>query len=133
MPSYDGNPEHLYAPYRDDFPQDLAGVQEHAIYNHAATWAEELPSHIQGDDLVVPPGTVFAMGDNRLDSLDGRFWGFIPVENVLGRPLFVYWSFKTPADQIEKQSIGDRISFIGHVVLHIFDETRWKRTLHLVR
>ena len=133
MPSYDGNPEHLYAPYRDDFPQDLSGVQEHAIYNHAATWAEELPSHIQGDDLVVPPGTIFAMGDNRLDSLDGRFWGFIPVENILGRPLFVYWSFKTPADQIEKQSIGDRISFIGHVVLHIFDETRWKRTLHLVR
>jgi hypothetical protein len=54
-------------------------------------------------------------------------------KNILGRPLFVYWSFDTPADQIDKQSIGERLGFIGHVVLHIFDGTRWKRTLHIVR
>ncbi|MGO4209587.1 signal peptidase I [Terriglobus sp. 2YAB30_2] len=121
-----------YQEFRDDFPlypppsymssEDVPGV-----------WREDLPAHIQGEDLVVPPGKVFAMGDNRLDSLDSRFWGFVPMENVVGRPMFVYWSFETPADQINKQTVGDRISFAAHVILHFFDETRWKRTLHLVK
>jgi signal peptidase I len=73
------------------------------------------------------------MGDNRTESLDGRFWGFVPRENIVGRPMFVYWSFETPADQIDKTGIGDRIAFIGHVLIHIFDETRWNRTFHIVR
>jgi signal peptidase I len=133
MPSDDGNPYDAYAPYRDDFPSDVAGVQQEATANNAALWAEELPSHIQGGELVVPPGKIFAMGDHRTESLDGRFWGFVPQENILGRPLFVYWSFKTPANQENKTSMGDRIAFTFHVVLHIFDGTRWKRTFHVIR
>ena len=133
MPRDDGDPEDLYQAYRDDFPSDLQGIQEAASNNNAALWAQELPSHIVNGELVVPPGTVFAMGDNRTKSLDGRFWGFVPRENIVGRPMFVYWSFQTPADQINKTSIGDRIAFIGHILLHIFDETRWNRTLHIVR
>ena len=81
----------------------------------------------------MPPGTVFAMGDNRTKSLDGRFWGFVPRENIVGRPMFIYWSFETPADQIDKTSVGDRIAFVGHILLHIFDQTRWGRTFHIVR
>jgi len=122
-----------YQPYRDDFPSDLAGIQERATQNNASLWAEELPSHIQGDDLVVPTGMVFAMGDNRTNSLDGRFWGFVPQQNILGRPLFVYWSFKTPADQENKTSAADRIGFLFHIVTHIFSDTRWSRTLHVMR
>ena len=80
----------------------------------------------------VPPGHYFMMGDHRDDSQDSRYWGFVPRENIVGRPMFVYWSFQTPADQINKQTIGDRISFIGHIIVHIFDETRWSRTLHRV-
>jgi signal peptidase I len=133
MPSDDGNPYDAYAPYRDDFPSDVAGVQQEATANNAALWSEELPSHIQGGELVVPPGKIFAMGDHRTESLDGRFWGFVPQENILGRPLFVYWSFKTPANQENKTSMGDRIAFTFHVVLHIFDGTRWKRTFHVIR
>ena len=133
MPSDDGNPNDAYVPYRDDFPSDVAGIQQEATANYAALWAEELPSHIQDGELVVPPGKIFAMGDHRTESLDGRFWGFVPQENILGRPLFVYWSFKTPADQENKTSIGDRIGFTFHVVLHIFDGTRWKRTFHVIR
>jgi signal peptidase I len=133
MPTNDGNYEHGYIPYRDDFPSDVAGISEQAIANHASLWAVELPSHIQGDDLVVPPGSIFAMGDNRTESLDGRYWGFVPQENIMGRPLFVYWSFKTPADQEDKTSMSDRISFVFHVILHIFDGTRWNRTLHVIR
>ncbi len=118
-----------YAPYRDDFP----AVPPSQATEVTPTWSDELPTHIQGEDLVVPPGRYFAMGDNRTVSLDSRYWGFVPRENIVGRPLFVYWSFITPDDQYEKQSAGDRLSFIGHMVLHFFDQTRWSRTLHLIR
>jgi signal peptidase I len=134
MPRSDGDDEDAYHPYRDDFPRvDLQDLQAASMENHASYWAVDLPNHIVDGDLVVPPDSVFAMGDNRTKSLDGRFWGFVPRENIVGRPMFVYWSFETPADQINKTGIGDRISFIGHVLIHIFDETRWSRTLHIVR
>jgi signal peptidase I len=132
-PREDGNPQHAYTPFRDDFPADLSGIEEQASLNNAAGWAVELPSHIVNGEIVVPPGKVFAMGDNRTESLDGRYWGFVPVENIMGRPMFVYWSFKTPADQEDKTGMADRISFLFHVVVHIFDGTRWSRTLHVIR
>jgi signal peptidase I len=129
MPASDDNPQHAFNAYRDDFPAVPPGPYDQVT----ASWAYELPNHIVDGDLVVPPGKVFAMGDNRTESLDGRFWGFVPRENIVGRPMFVYWSFETPADQINKQSIGERIGFMGHILFHIFDETRWKRTFHLVK
>jgi signal peptidase I len=125
----DGPLESAYNPYRDEFPAtppDQSG-------NVTASWSVELPTHIQNGDLVVPPGEYFAMGDNRGVSLDSRFWGFVPRANIVGRPLFVYWSFETPADQFDKKSIGDRIGFVLHQLIHFFDQTRWRRTLHLVR
>ncbi len=128
-PVNDGVDQHAYNAYRDDFPSIPASVE----YGATASWALDMPSHVQGDDLVVPPGKIFAMGDNRTESLDGRYWGFVPQENIVGRPMFVYWSFETPADQIDKQSLGERLSFMAHVALHIFDQTRWKRTFHVVR
>jgi signal peptidase I len=118
-----------YFPYRDDFPS----VPPSEASDVTAQWAVEMPNHIQGDDLVVPPGQYFAMGDNRPLSLDSRYWGFVPRENIVGRPLFVYWSFVTPENQIDKTSIGDRVGFIFHIILHFFDQTRWTRTLHLVK
>ena len=128
-PAYDGDPQHAYNSYRDDFPSVPASVEE----GTTESWAVEMPSHIEGDDLVVPPGKIFAMGDNRTESLDGRYWGFVPQENIVGRPMFVYWSFMTPADQIYKTSAADRVAFMGHVLLHFFDQTRWKRTFHIIR
>lgn len=125
----DGDPNHAFNPYRDDFPS----VTPTADNGLTATWALDLPTHIQGDDLVVPPGTVFAMGDNRTESLDSRYWGFVPRENILGRPLFVYWSFQTPSDQINKTSLGDRIGFMLHIVVHFVTDTRWARTFHIIR
>src|ERR1700742_621749 len=129
MPAEDENPQHAFNAYRDDFPAVPPGAYDQVT----ASWAYDLPNHIVDGDLIVPPGKVFAMGDNRTESLDGRFWGFVPRENIVGRPMFVYWSFETPADQINKQSIGERLGFMGHILVHIFDETRWKRTFHLVK
>jgi signal peptidase I len=129
MPTENGNFEDAYQPYRDDFPAITPGPDAQLTN----LWREDLPTHIQGDDIVVPPGKVFAMGDNRTESLDSRFWGFVPMENIMGRPMFVYWSFQTPADQEDKTSLGDRLAFMTHVVTHFFSGTRWSRTLHIVR
>jgi signal peptidase I len=116
--------------YRNNFP----AVPPDDDPNVWANWAIDLPSYIQGDDLVVPPGHYFAMGDHRGVSLDSRYWGFIPRENIIGRPMFIYWSFKTPENQYLLTSLSDRLKFIlGHEVLHFFDETRWNRTLKVVR
>jgi signal peptidase I len=119
-----------YDPYRDNFPavppSELYGVT-------SQDWQLTLPSHIQGGDVVVAPNSYFGMGDNRDVSKDSRYWGFIPRENVIGRPMFIYWSFITPADQYQMRSASDRFGFLAHIVLHFFDETRWSRTLKLVR
>jgi signal peptidase I len=96
-------------------------------------WAVDFPNHVENGDLVVPPGKYFMMGDNRHNSLDSRYWGFVPRENIVGRPLFNYWSFNTPEHQYEETGLASNIAWMGHVALHFFTETRWKRTLHLVR
>ena len=129
QPTADGVGLAAFQPYRDDFPSVTPSPDEQVT----EVWREELPTHIQGDDLVVPPGYVFAMGDNRTQSLDGRYWGFVPQQNILGRPLFVYWSFETPADEENKTSMADRVGFMFHIVTHIFTDTRWKRTFHVIR
>jgi signal peptidase I len=97
------------------------------------SWAVDFPNHVQNGDLVVPPGHYFMMGDNRHNSADSRFWGFVPRENIIGRPLFNYWSFETSEDQINKTGIGNTVAWMGHIALHFFSETRWSRTLHVVR
>ena len=118
-----------YSPYRDDFP----AVPPAEASEVEPTWSAELPQRVQGGDLVVPEGRYFAMGDNRPMSLDSRYWGFVPRENIVGRPLFNYWSFVTSEGQEYKTSAGDRASFFAHTVIHFFDQTRWNRTLHLIR
>jgi len=88
----------------------------------------DLQSYIHGDDIVVPPNHYFAMGDHRGVSLDSRYWGFIPKENIIGRPMFIYWSFETPDDQYRKTAWGIAFCFWQGCPA-FFDETRWKRTL----
>ena len=94
----------------------------------------ELPNRIVNGDMVVPPGKFFMMGDHRHNSLDSRYWGFVPRENIVGRPLLNYWSFKTEEGVLENQTgIGSTISWMGHVALNFFSDTRWSRTLHRVK
>lgn len=118
-----------YNPYRDNFP----AVPPPEYSNVADFWKLTLPQHIENGELVVPPDNYFAMGDHRDVSYDGRYWGFIPKENIIGRPMFIYWSFETPENQYQQREIGQRLSFLAHVVIHFFDETRWRRTLKVVR
>lgn len=115
--------------YRNNFPA-LPPSEDYGVYPE---WAAQMEQYVHGDDLVVPPGRYFAMGDHRGVSLDSRYWGFIPRQNIIGRPMFIYWSFETPEDQYQKTAWSDRILFVGRIIIHFFDETRWNRTFRLVR
>ena len=118
-----------YNPYAQNFPAVLPN-EGNAV---TPDWQMSMKDHIQGDDIVVPENSYFAMGDNRDVSYDSRFWGFIPQENVIGRPMFIYWSFEEDEDQYKKTEISQRIEFVVHIIFHFFGDTRWKRTFSLVR
>ncbi|ABF42856.1 signal peptidase I [Candidatus Koribacter versatilis Ellin345] len=125
----DPHPRGGYVPYATNFPS-ISPEESSVPLN--PEWQLMLSSHLENGDLIVPPDSYFAMGDNRENSWDGRFWGFVPKENLIGRPMFIYWSFITPEDQYTKQGMGDRLGFIVHIVIHFFDETRWSRMFRLV-
>ena len=116
--------------FLDEFPSVAPYPQPGAT---PESWAVDFPNHVVNGELVVPPGKYFMMGDNRHNSLDSRYWGFVPRENIIGRPLFNYWSFKTPDDEYQQTGIGNSVAWMGHVVLHFFSDTRWNRTFHLIK
>jgi signal peptidase I len=120
---HDGFPD----PYRDNFPMYLGSAS-----GLAEGWLPTLRASIRDGDVVIPPGHYFAMGDNRDDSLDSRYWGFVPQENVIGRPLFIFWSFNVPEETTVQKPLADRISSFLHTTLHFFSLTRWNRIFHLV-
>lgn len=115
-------------PYRDNFPTVSAGDE----LNVTDEWKLTMQSHIDDGDIVVPPHSYFGMGDNRNVSLDSRYWGFITEGHVIGRPMFIYWSFETPEDQYQQREVGQRVGFLAHTIIHFFDETRWRRTFKVV-
>lgn len=116
-----------------DFLDEFPAMPPDPAYGATEEWAVDFPNHVVNGDLVVPPGMYFMMGDNRHDSLDSRYWGFVPRQNVVGRPLFNYWSFETPEDQYQQTGLASSVAWMTHVAVHFFTDTRWSRTLHLIR
>ena len=124
-PSPSGN---NFSNYVDDFPS-MNPINQPGV---TAEWSVSLPEYLQGDDLVVPPGRYFAMGDNRDNSLDSRYWGFVPRENIIGRPLLVYWSIAIPEVGDGEIPLTERAQSTAHEFLHFFSDTRWSRTFHRI-
>jgi signal peptidase I len=115
-------------PLRDNFPPPVQEISElPAAWGLNSDWAREMPRYIHNGALLVPKGRLFVMGDNRDDSLDSRFWGFVPVQNVVGEPLFVYWSYKAPTRDWTDDRLTDRLKFDVSILWNFIGRTRWSR------
>jgi len=109
-------------PYRDNFPAAPSGPvmdRGRAMLQH----------HVVNDEIVVPDESYFAMGDNRDNSLDSRYWGFVPRENIIGKPLVIFWSYDAPTEDWVDYNANHFID----LAKNFFVKTRWERTLKLVR
>jgi signal peptidase I len=113
----------------DDFPPP----ENEYLSGATTTWESEISSAVKNGELIVPPGKYFVMGDNREQSWDSRFWGFVSRGVVIGRPALIYWSFETARDEYTHNSLSDRLSQIVELVIHFPTKTRWRRTFNIVR
>ncbi len=112
--------------FRDDFPRvDIPA------YGLEGKWWLQMRKLVEDGELIVPEGHYFVMGDNRDDSQDSRYWGFVPQENIIGRPLVIYWSVQD-WDRNSETSFSGRLQHLGYAFTHIFQITRWNRTLRLI-
>lgn len=110
-----------YEPYRDNFPSEPFGpVNERGL--------DMLSKNVVNGEIVVPPDSFFAMGDNRDNSLDSRYWGFVPRENIIGKPFVIFWSYDAPTEDLVDFTAKHFID----LAQNFFSKTRWERTLRLV-
>ncbi len=110
--------------FRDNFPRTDMPV----IYGMEGKWWLEMRKLVEDGELIIPQESYFVMGDNRDDSQDSRYWGFVPRENIIGRPLLIYWSVKT----LDPDIANEKAYRFAYAVTHLFQNTRWNRTLRLV-
>ena len=83
--------------------------------------------------VTVPPSEYFVMGDNRDNSQDSRYWGFLPRDLVKGRALIIYWSYASGADELYATGSGSVIRRLWSGITDFFTHSRWERFLHPIR
>jgi signal peptidase I len=124
------DPAAVYDPLNYNFPPP--GVQMFSSPVQLE-WAHEIRKYVVGDEIVVPPGKYFAMGDNRDRSSDSRYWGFVDRDAIMGRPFLIYWSVDaTSADYSSESTFWTRLSGVIDTLMHLPARTRWSRMLHTV-
>ncbi|HWF90651.1 MAG TPA: signal peptidase I [Terriglobales bacterium] len=114
--------------FRDNFPQlnlSVAGLE--------GKWWLQMKTLVKDNELIVPPDNYFVLGDNRDDSEDSRYWGFVPRANIVGRPLIVYWSMREAGSDGAPATPNDRLLHLAYGITHFYQITRWNRTFLVVR
>jgi len=113
-----------YDSYRDNFP-----LQRNTTRDVDWHWRSELAQHVSDGELVVPRDEYFVLGDNRENSADSRYWGFVPRTNIVGRPLVIYLSVKTAGPG----GSDGKLMHSGPMLAHLTQMARWDRMFRLVR
>src|ERR1700726_890671 len=114
-------------PYPDSFRDNFPSSEPNLMLSDPAR--EMLANNVVNGEVVVPPNSFFAMGDNRDNSLDSRYWGFVPRENIIGKPLLIFWSYDAPTADL----VGYSADHFIDLAKNFFFKTRWDRELKLVR
>ena len=112
--------------YRDDFP-DLQTMQTRVN----PFWWIRLRSLVHDGEVTVPPASYFVMGDNRNDSEDSRYWGFVPRNAIVGKPLLIYFSWRQPGSETDDGRLPVRPNPESASATASF--ARWDRTFRVVR
>jgi signal peptidase I len=120
------------ANYKGIDAPDPAFAWEHSIEIKGSRFGAPpaTPSHDNWGPLLIPKDRYFMMGDNRYCSKDGRYWGLVPKENLRGRPMFVYYSYRTSANPEES---GECNPDTSDRVLPFITDIRWGRLGHWIR
>ena len=114
--------------FRDEFPRGGVAPQVEA------KWWLEMKKLVEDGELIVPEESYFVLGDNRDESLDSRYWGFVPRANIIGRPLLIYWSLRSPSYDVPVSSAAsDKLYRFAYAVSHFYQMTRWDRTFRVIR
>jgi len=100
-------------------PGDTIEIRDKQILLNGLPWSDAngvyvdnlmIPGNVQPRDnlgpVTVPQGSIFVMGDNRDESYDSRFWGFVPMKDVLGKALIIYWSWNREDSNVRLRRIG---------------------------
>jgi signal peptidase I len=137
---YPNDTEIAYVKRLIGMPGDKVEMIGRTVYINGQALKENYTQYIDPESIYrhygpyhVPAGQYFAMGDNRDNSQDSRFWKYVPRDYLLGKALVIYWSFETPSGEHLQTSVTDRFKQFADVFLNFFTKTRWRRTLKIIR
>jgi signal peptidase I len=113
--------------YRDDFPAKV-----YTDFSVDPLWWHQMQSLTEEGALVIPPGEYFVLGDNRNHSDDSRYWGFVLRQQIVARPVMIYFSLTRPSTTDVQQAADDRLGQDRQLAGKLLGFARWKRIFHVV-
>jgi signal peptidase I len=123
------DPKIQYDPFGANFPpRDIESFDPEM----RPEWAAQIMSCVQNGEILIPPGKYFAMGDNRDNSEDSRYWGFVDREAIIGRPIVIYWSVQSAEADYEGRGFMGQLADMLDALIHLPARTRGDRILRLV-